>query len=1778
MDYDFISACIDEIALEGLDGITIPSLWLRLEKRPKFAICIDEASKHFLWNRIALRRDIEFYELCEERKPLVLFDRYENVDLDVGIVTEPANLTEDIYPISIINESDVRGSCDTFHTRKNVTQEIREESTKLKLTLDEIMEKWNEKLVLVADQNNRRIALLGRYCDPSMELTDMQYVLLERIGRSRYHGEVTQGKMSLAVFKESPKSLHYQRKLLVAAKLVTKQIHYQRSCNGVMVCGSLFHLTRFYVEKKSKFLILLQLICKVLSERPNKSAPIDYLREALGLKEQSWKKILNKHLYQITRVIQIPLQEVKPNLPLEKYFLANGTPKTVRALQLLENIDVNKIGKEDDEDDEDEEDKTEIKELVKPWIPFLDRPFLNQTIEHLEQIGSDGASVRELSRSMNIPYLDSRMLMRNVARLKAVVPICKDVGKQKCTRFVPKKHIMQSELRQQICDEGLKMIKLNEKPVDEEVNSCKNLIEAKEGTSTDGNGRETPDYETDDTKSCGKQDKEMLIDVIKKMERPEFNFDNADVTYRKLKRLNIILQTVRQEKLINNTAFFRNAILAEETKEGVKSTIDRHTVRRLVKVLSEQRAINVFNTNLTCGEKLVKLQFICDKDVTEHSPIFKSAIEQAKVKKFFAPIPKKCKKMGKPKKNLDEEKKSDEILSKSTGKTTSTEVKFTRLRLLHEFLFYLIYEFEGKDYNDSSPLWEYKNDDTDISVHKIYKEENSFKRFIPPLPVYADWPKGWCLMSDAILRLPLRLFLKLINCPYKTAEMEPYLNDPIKQHYLVCHLEPDVRSVLFSGRRYIFSFSQNAELLARIGLLSFGPQQYKEKEQRFMYLHRTVAVIDTRLSEPSYSQITSDKEYKKLIFQLDSISDLDNFWHRTQEICLQTPLGCRTSLQTENVIVERVDSKAVMIAACASKNIDEIRDDGTIPGDGRGAGGFDTILYSHLQRNWFNLNKTSGKRLTKNEIDIVTDIETEKLVTAGCFYKYYLQQTGNENLRTSKRLSRLQDRNLSLKTKDKQLEIKVTLMTAQSRVERVRRQKRKRDDKSDTKKGKKLRKTIQKPMRTIRNKARIPKRRPYYDEKDKEALKRQPKKRVDWNATEDSFLLLCKVTSVLIAPNHYSQLVVASPFIRDLMLEHIPSSDDKTSRACQRRVMYMMRNPRTKYNVAVYVGEAQQDEDLMANVVHPNVPKTDEVSWENAFKKVLLLVLAKFKSTKKNYSSLQLPDSIEEFKNQFTLTSTDSLLSKKLLELEANNGVSLRFAVVYTLIMSAISSAVHKDKWAVHLYHLYSDYPDTLLRSVIIRLRNDQVIASKKSSSSRALRHRAQLSALPFQIHIAFENKLRTKYKPAVFEGARKFYFELTERHENGESYQITLAKGGFAAGLITLLAVDRIMLKIDDFDHLIQFEKDPLVDPPKKRQKCDEYFDSAKGTPSLTRKASRVHLYMKRQQIIDSPADSIQHSQDFLIVTPARVEITLKSSALVELESNEGCSSRKMMVPTVDHDYLTDSKCAESDLLICAPSSLVVDKILNSQLKLVTMKIFDDVWKQHFLYEQEEYFDFSNIYQFISAAKELGVTLSSIKDKFSKCTENNIKRYLDLMLSNGLVLRAGVNIVKYISMTNANMWILPKSTKQNRVEKLDKSTMSKRRKSCENDDGDLSNKFVPRPWKMPDGSLNVDMFDMMLRAVLCCIMVNPGIEFRDLVDQLLPTLQAVYALELIEILEEIKCITMIYMAKKKLTLFSTLNDCQKLDKTVGDPFKDKLSLDPNIECMLMLENFIEKL
>ncbi|XP_014666558.1 PREDICTED: general transcription factor 3C polypeptide 1-like [Priapulus caudatus] len=222
---DFLESCLDEIALEGLDGVTVSVLWMRLGNRQDFPLKLDDDSKIYIWSWLSRSTDVEFYELVELRHPLVLTNRFQNVCPNAGVIVE-VEPPKDIYPISIVNNDGVRGSCSTYKTRHNITAEIR---TSPPVALSQAMNTWGDGLVIVASQPCRELSIYGPEQRPALEINDLQYCILERVGRSRYLGEVTLGLASLTVFGESPKSMFYHLKLLVRMGIITKQAE---SMNG----------------------------------------------------------------------------------------------------------------------------------------------------------------------------------------------------------------------------------------------------------------------------------------------------------------------------------------------------------------------------------------------------------------------------------------------------------------------------------------------------------------------------------------------------------------------------------------------------------------------------------------------------------------------------------------------------------------------------------------------------------------------------------------------------------------------------------------------------------------------------------------------------------------------------------------------------------------------------------------------------------------------------------------------------------------------------------------------------------------------------------------------------------------------------------------------------------------------------------------------------------------------------------------------------------------------------------------------------------------------------------------------------------------------------------------------------------------------------------------------------------------------------------------------------------------------------------------------------------
>lgn len=133
MATDLRHQLLDEIALEGLDGITLNTLWVRLKERPDFKLELEDASKNYFWNCILSLKDVEYYELKEDRPDLVPYNRFHYYDPETGHFLETEHIPDDIYPVCVISDNGIRGSCATYETRKNVSEKVRDEEKRISL-------------------------------------------------------------------------------------------------------------------------------------------------------------------------------------------------------------------------------------------------------------------------------------------------------------------------------------------------------------------------------------------------------------------------------------------------------------------------------------------------------------------------------------------------------------------------------------------------------------------------------------------------------------------------------------------------------------------------------------------------------------------------------------------------------------------------------------------------------------------------------------------------------------------------------------------------------------------------------------------------------------------------------------------------------------------------------------------------------------------------------------------------------------------------------------------------------------------------------------------------------------------------------------------------------------------------------------------------------------------------------------------------------------------------------------------------------------------------------------------------------------------------------------------------------------------------------------------------------------------------------------------------------------------------------------------------------------
>ncbi|KAM9305566.1 general transcription factor 3C polypeptide 1 [Gastrophryne carolinensis] len=789
---DLLEAVLDEVALEGLDGISVTGLWLRLQMRePAFPLLLDSATKQLLWQALVRHPELDFYQLPEERPPLVIPIRHDVADCDPSVLNakEPSYI-DDVYPVHIItdNKHGIQGSCRFFKARLSVSNIIRTES----ITCEDAVSKWGETLVIVASQTLRYRALIGWEGDPSLELPDCSYCLLEKIGRSRWQGEIQ--KDLQMDFKVDAGKIHYLRRVLDRNDLITIQTRVIKLPNGTRQHSLLLLLKRFHVDRRNKYDVLAERLSTLLSERENQMETLLILREEMGLQERIFKRL---YYYMATagilKIISLPLSEIQPFA--EHCKTKRGTDIMVRCVKLVKEYK----RKDEEEDEEDDED---VKTASLPVDLIYEKDMLTQTYELIESQGTKGISQREIRIAMNVGKLEARMLCRLLQRFMLIKGFMEDEGRQRTTKFISHVFVEESELRKQFLEEKAKseqlslfnLVPVPEQHVEDGISHAPENIPAEESqllmdesenltcrknpktgeacsflsecaTSTplptskgkarfhivqaieaekllvpsDNDGSRdsfhlesnlsmVPMYSADEDNEGNSLIEDVLDnkDSVPKRGKKSAVLDRSRETYRLLKRRNIIVETVKNLRLVESLFTLKKMIVEQEKLEGVSTKCCKKSIVRLVHKLSQEGLVRVYRTVVVQDGISKKVEFVVHPSVNPNDPLVKSTIEQIRFRMFNSTsgnrarspqgsaAPKKEKTDEQHKENKKEKHKKSHFLDDIPSKIV-----------------------DGNDYLDVAQLKSYQ---PVVELEKIltYSSElgNKFpaKRKFPPLP------------------------------------------------------------------------------------------------------------------------------------------------------------------------------------------------------------------------------------------------------------------------------------------------------------------------------------------------------------------------------------------------------------------------------------------------------------------------------------------------------------------------------------------------------------------------------------------------------------------------------------------------------------------------------------------------------------------------------------------------------------------------------------------------------------------------------------------------------------------------------------------------------------------------------------------------------------------------------------------------------------------------------------------------------------------------------------
>ncbi|KAL8175231.1 UNVERIFIED_CONTAM: hypothetical protein K2H54_017056 [Gekko kuhli] len=692
--------------------------------------------------------------------------------------------------------------------------------------------------------------------------------------------------------------------------------------------------------------------------------------------------------------------------------------------------------------------------------------------------------------------------------------------------------------------------------------------------------------------------------------------------------------------------------------------------------------------------------------------------------------------------------------------------------------------------------------EVELREQAVYVDEASWKRHIPPLPIHREYGHGWALVSDILLCLPLSVFVQLVQVSYKVENLEDYLNDPLKRHTLIRYLPRSIRQKLLYKRRYIFSVVESLQRLCYMGLVQFGPtEKFQEKDQVFVYMKKNAVIVDTTVCEPHYNLAQSSRPFDRRFYVLSTLQDVENFWFDLQCICLNTPLGIvrHPRVKRSGASANDADAGSALDvtleqeSAAHKHNLErkcamleyttgcrEVVDDGSVPGDGLGAGGLDSSFYAHLKRNWiwtsYIINKTR-KENSVSEVGHAVRLQTfltKRPLPLGTRGGGGSTPWGEALVGTEPSAQR-----------EDLVEIeKEAALNRNKRVKGGKSQKRRRLKKEL---GKKAKKRKRKREGTPGEKSKKPR---YHDEADQNALLRMTRLRVTWTVPEDSLLILCRIASNVLNAK------VKGPFVpwqvvRDIMHASFEESLDKTSHSVGRRARYIVKNEQTNLNYKVCLAEVYQDRALIEDFMSRKDNYQDPKVCAEEFKEFVERLKVKFSSTLGNPRPA-IPDTLEELFHRFRVLAIGVESSHSRKEDVLSSVADIHFLVLQNLIQStlALSDSQMKSCQSFQTFRLYREYRDDILVKAFLDCQRRSLVNRRRGNHSLGPRKSRALPFVPmsYQLSQSYYRVFTWRFPSTLCSEAYQFLLKLKEAgaRDQAASFAFKDQDGSSASDMVT--------------------------------------------------------------------------------------------------------------------------------------------------------------------------------------------------------------------------------------------------------------------------------------------------------------------------------------------------------------------------------------------------------